>query len=38
MSVDLPDGERVRWYERLHLEQDAGKSLHDQHPRCPMWI
>src|SRR6201999_3721567 len=31
--VDLPDGEVVRvGIERLHLEQDAGKSLHDQHP------
>ncbi len=31
--VDLPDGETVRvGIERLHLEQDAGKSLHDQHP------
>jgi aspartyl-tRNA(Asn)/glutamyl-tRNA(Gln) amidotransferase subunit B len=31
--VDLPDGEIVRiGIERLHLEQDAGKSLHDQNP------
>jgi aspartyl-tRNA(Asn)/glutamyl-tRNA(Gln) amidotransferase subunit B len=31
--VDLPDGETVRiGVERLHLEQDAGKSLHDQNP------
>lgn len=31
--VDMPDGERVTvGIERLHLEQDAGKSLHDQHP------
>jgi len=31
--VDLPDGERITvGIERLHLEQDAGKSLHDQHP------
>jgi aspartyl-tRNA(Asn)/glutamyl-tRNA(Gln) amidotransferase subunit B len=30
--VDLPDGETVRiGIERLHLEQDAGKLLHDQH-------
>src|SRR6266511_2234023 len=30
--VDLPDGETVKiGIERLHLEQDAGKSLHDQH-------
>jgi aspartyl-tRNA(Asn)/glutamyl-tRNA(Gln) amidotransferase subunit B len=33
-SVDVDvDGETVRvGIERLHLEQDAGKSLHDQHP------
>src|SRR5438552_4164008 len=31
--VDMPDGETVKvGIERLHLEQDAGKSLHDQHP------
>jgi aspartyl-tRNA(Asn)/glutamyl-tRNA(Gln) amidotransferase subunit B len=31
--VDTPDGETVRvGIERLHLEQDAGKSLHEQHP------
>src|ERR1051325_2467148 len=30
--VDLPDGEAVTvGIERLHLEQDAGKSLHEQH-------
>jgi aspartyl-tRNA(Asn)/glutamyl-tRNA(Gln) amidotransferase subunit B len=30
--VDMPDGETVRiGIERLHLEQDAGKLLHDQH-------
>jgi aspartyl-tRNA(Asn)/glutamyl-tRNA(Gln) amidotransferase subunit B len=30
--VDLDDGESVTvGIERLHLEQDAGKSLHDQH-------
>jgi aspartyl-tRNA(Asn)/glutamyl-tRNA(Gln) amidotransferase subunit B len=33
LQVDLPNGETVRvGIERLHLEQDAGKSLHDQHP------
>jgi aspartyl-tRNA(Asn)/glutamyl-tRNA(Gln) amidotransferase subunit B len=33
VAVDLPDGEVVTvGIERLHLEQDAGKSLHDQHP------
>jgi aspartyl-tRNA(Asn)/glutamyl-tRNA(Gln) amidotransferase subunit B len=31
--IDMPDGESVRvGIERLHLEQDAGKSLHDRHP------
>jgi aspartyl-tRNA(Asn)/glutamyl-tRNA(Gln) amidotransferase subunit B len=31
--VDLPDGGvREVGITRLHLEQDAGKSLHDQHP------
>jgi aspartyl-tRNA(Asn)/glutamyl-tRNA(Gln) amidotransferase subunit B len=33
VAVDLPDGETVKvGIERLHLEQDAGKSLHDRHP------
>jgi aspartyl-tRNA(Asn)/glutamyl-tRNA(Gln) amidotransferase subunit B len=32
--IDLMSGERVIvGIERLHLEQDAGKSLHDQHPQ-----
>jgi aspartyl-tRNA(Asn)/glutamyl-tRNA(Gln) amidotransferase subunit B len=32
--LDLENGEtREVGIERLHLEQDAGKSLHDQHPR-----
>jgi aspartyl-tRNA(Asn)/glutamyl-tRNA(Gln) amidotransferase subunit B len=31
--VDMPDFEEIRvGIERLHLEQDAGKSMHDQHP------
>ncbi len=31
--VDMPDGESVEvGIERLHLEQDAGKSVHDRHP------
>jgi len=31
--LDLPDGStRTVGITRLHLEQDAGKSLHDQHP------
>ncbi|MSP20958.1 MAG: Asp-tRNA(Asn)/Glu-tRNA(Gln) amidotransferase subunit GatB [Alphaproteobacteria bacterium] len=34
VHVDLPDGSvRSVGIERLHLEQDAGKSLHDQHPK-----
>ena len=31
--LDLPDGSsRTIGITRLHLEQDAGKSVHDQHP------
>ncbi|MFQ6017786.1 MAG: Asp-tRNA(Asn)/Glu-tRNA(Gln) amidotransferase subunit GatB [Kiloniellaceae bacterium] len=31
--LDLPDGSTAEvGIERLHLEQDAGKSLHDRHP------
>lgn len=31
--LDLPNGEvRSIGIERLHLEQDAGKSIHDMHP------
>jgi aspartyl-tRNA(Asn)/glutamyl-tRNA(Gln) amidotransferase subunit B len=31
--IDLPGGRSVPvGIERLHMEQDAGKSLHDQHP------
>ncbi|MBN8977627.1 MAG: Asp-tRNA(Asn)/Glu-tRNA(Gln) amidotransferase subunit GatB [Rhizobiales bacterium] len=33
VQVDLDDGDSVTvGIERLHLEQDAGKLLHDQHP------
>jgi aspartyl-tRNA(Asn)/glutamyl-tRNA(Gln) amidotransferase subunit B len=33
ITLDLPDGvKRHVGITRLHLEQDAGKSLHDQHP------
>src|SRR6266436_5729349 len=32
VAVDMPDGTIRVGIERLHLEQDAGKSLHDQHP------
>src|SRR5690349_12537991 len=32
--LDMPDGStRTIGITRLHLEQDAGKSLHDQHPK-----
>ena len=29
---DYENNEKIIGIERLHLEQDAGKSLHDQHP------
>ena len=33
ITIDLKDGSSVEiGIERLHLEQDAGKSMHDQHP------
>ncbi|MEN3949961.1 Asp-tRNA(Asn)/Glu-tRNA(Gln) amidotransferase subunit GatB [Iodidimonas sp. SYSU 1G8] len=33
VTLDLKDGETKEvGIERLHLEQDAGKSMHDQHP------
>ncbi len=33
LTIDLADGtSKVIGIERLHLEQDAGKSMHDQHP------
>jgi len=33
VRLDMPDGEVVEvGVERLHLEQDAGKSIHDQSP------
>jgi aspartyl-tRNA(Asn)/glutamyl-tRNA(Gln) amidotransferase subunit B len=33
ITLDLPEGRtREVGITRLHLEQDAGKSLHDQHP------
>lgn len=33
IEIDLPDGSvKTIGITRLHLEQDAGKSLHDQHP------
>jgi aspartyl-tRNA(Asn)/glutamyl-tRNA(Gln) amidotransferase subunit B len=33
VTLDMPDGTtRAIGITRLHIEQDAGKSLHDQHP------
>lgn len=33
IEIDLPDGSTKKiGITRLHLEQDAGKSMHDQHP------
>ncbi len=31
--LDMPNGEKVVGIERLHLEQDAGKSIHDMDPQ-----
>ncbi|QNT70001.1 Asp-tRNA(Asn)/Glu-tRNA(Gln) amidotransferase subunit GatB [Defluviicoccus vanus] len=37
VSIDLPDGSvKDIGIERLHVEQDAGKSLHDQHARSTL--
>ena len=32
VRLDMPDGTREIGVERLHMEQDAGKSIHDQDP------
>ena len=32
VTLDLPSGEKKIGIERLHLEQDAGKSIHDLDP------
>src|SRR5476649_1841914 len=33
LEIDLPDGSsKIIRLNRIHLEQDAGNSLHDQHP------
>ena len=31
--LDMPDGQKEVGIERLHLEQDAGKSIHDLDPQ-----
>ena len=33
VTLDMPDGEKIIGIERLHLEQDAGKSIHDIDPQ-----
>ena len=33
VTLDLPEGEKKIGIERLHLEQDAGKSIHDIDPK-----
>jgi aspartyl-tRNA(Asn)/glutamyl-tRNA(Gln) amidotransferase subunit B len=33
VTLDMPEGPRDIGVERLHMEQDAGKSLHDQDPK-----
>ena len=34
IEIDLENGEKKTIHiERIHLEQDAGKSVHDQHPQ-----
>ena len=32
LAIDTDDGEKTIGIERLHIEQDAGKLMHDQHP------
>jgi len=32
IKIKMPYGERVIGVERIHIEQDAGKSIHDQSP------
>jgi len=31
--LDMPEGKKTVGITRIHMEQDAGKSLHDQNPR-----
>lgn len=32
LSIDTPNGSKIIHITRIHLEQDAGKSVHDQSP------
>lgn len=32
LTVETDEGEKVVGIERIHIEQDAGKLMHDQHP------
>ncbi len=34
--LDMPNGQKEIGIERLHLEQDAGKSIHDIDPQCTL--
>ena len=33
LTLNMPEGQRQIGIERLHMEQDAGKSIHDQDPK-----
>ena len=33
LTLEMPEGQRKIGIERLHMEQDAGKSIHDQDPQ-----
>ena len=37
VTLDMPEGEKIG-IERLHLEQDAGKSIHDIDPQNTLLI
>jgi aspartyl-tRNA(Asn)/glutamyl-tRNA(Gln) amidotransferase subunit B len=32
LTVETEEGEKIIGVERIHIEQDAGKLMHDQHP------
>ena len=36
VTLDMPNGEKNIGIERLHLEQDAGKSIHDIDPQLSL--